>query len=236
MNCPASGSVRRHRSPSCTRRRRSGWLGQAVGTDTANDAVPDTTTGQCDNSWLGKDQRGYEYAGTRALTSMGARVYNPNSGWFLSAGPVQGSSSKNYGYTSAEPCNSTDLNGRSRCGGGVDAVTGTLGWRSYGQAANAFYHRRYRSALSYAWSGSEYTVATRGVTATSVGKHGISRWRTARNLVGRGGKLAGRLATWQVGAVASVIDYGCNLPNPTVYFGHTSVYNSSLASKLNRQN
>ena len=90
MNCPASGSVRRHRSPSCTRRRRSGWLGQAVGTDTANDAVPDTTTGQCDNSWLGKDQRGYEYAGTRALTSMGARVYNWTAGSFSDFSPQVG--------------------------------------------------------------------------------------------------------------------------------------------------
>ena len=77
----------------------------AIGTDTANDAVPDTTTGQYNNSWLGQHQRGYEHAGTLALTQMGARIYNPNSGRFLSVDPIEGGSASNYDYTNQDPIN-----------------------------------------------------------------------------------------------------------------------------------
>ena len=67
----------------------------AIGTDTANNAAPDPTTGQYDNSRLGQHQRGYEHAGTLALTQTGARIYNPDSGRFLPVEPIEGGSSNN---------------------------------------------------------------------------------------------------------------------------------------------
>ena len=45
----------------------------ALGRNTANDAVPDTSAGQLDNGWLGQHQRSYEHTGNLALTQMGAR-------------------------------------------------------------------------------------------------------------------------------------------------------------------
>ncbi len=47
----------------------------ALGTNTANDAVPDTSAGQLDNGWLGQHQRSYEHAGDLALPDGRTRLH-----------------------------------------------------------------------------------------------------------------------------------------------------------------
>ncbi|MFF1786802.1 DNRLRE domain-containing protein [Kitasatospora sp. NPDC058243] len=61
-------------------------------------------------AWLGDKQRSDETPS--ALTLMGARLYNPATGRFLSPDPVQGASANAYDYCNADPVNCTDLNGR----------------------------------------------------------------------------------------------------------------------------
>jgi uncharacterized protein RhaS with RHS repeats len=43
---------------------------------------------------------------------MGARVYDPYTGTFTQADPIQGGGANAYGYTNGDPVNMTDLNGQ----------------------------------------------------------------------------------------------------------------------------
>ncbi|MFD8886804.1 DNRLRE domain-containing protein [Streptomyces erythrochromogenes] len=60
--------------------------------------------------WLGGHQRSSETPS--GLTLMGARLYNPSTGRFLSADPVYGGSANAYEYANADPVNQQDLDGR----------------------------------------------------------------------------------------------------------------------------
>jgi len=70
--------------------------------------------------WLGGKQRSSDALGGVVL--MGVRLYNPNSGRFLSVDPVAGGSANDYDYTNQDPVNNLDLDGRNyqseRGGGG----------------------------------------------------------------------------------------------------------------------
>ncbi len=77
------------------------------------DHVPDNQPGLMDHGWLGQYQRHYEHAGALSLVQMGARPYSPLLGRFLSVDPVEGGSSNDYEYATADPINHTDLDGQA---------------------------------------------------------------------------------------------------------------------------
>ncbi|WP_169982172.1 DNRLRE domain-containing protein [Microbispora sp. H10836] len=73
----------------------------------------DNTTSPARYGWLGGSQRsGETLAG---LILMGARVYNPRTGRFLSTDPVTGGSANAYDYAKQDPIGNLDLDGTEYC-------------------------------------------------------------------------------------------------------------------------
>ncbi|MDQ0757526.1 DNRLRE domain-containing protein [Streptomyces canus] len=66
-------------------------------------------TGTARYGWLGQARRNSE--ASSGIMLMGVRLYNPDTGRFLSADPVSGGSANPYDYTNQDPVNQVDLAG-----------------------------------------------------------------------------------------------------------------------------
>ncbi|NEB90593.1 DNRLRE domain-containing protein [Streptomyces bauhiniae] len=122
--------------------------------------------------WLGGKQRSAETV--TGIVLMGARLYDPATGRFLSVDPVRGGSANAYEYASGDPVNGYDLDGRcnkechevracmslgySNCVF-VMYLSGVLSWNIKGNRGrrNAVRHFIWQASLTYffGWNAAE---------------------------------------------------------------------------------
>ena len=124
--------------------------------------------------WLGAKQRDADTIG--GLTLMGARLYNPVTGTFLSRDPVAGGNDNTYTYP-ADPINKFDLSGE-------------WSWRKVGRHFKKHW-KTYATVASFAAGGGAVGAGVlafrtyRVLKAVKAGRDGYRSTRRAANLAGR---------------------------------------------------